>query len=54
MNEEEKKNLKIFKIDEEDLLDIENDNDYRDNLDPNDNNEIIFLLRYKGRLSIKQ
>ena len=53
MNEEEKKNLKIFKIDEEDLLDIENDNDYRDNLDPNDNNEIIFLLRSKGRLSIK-
>ena len=54
INDEEIRNLKIYKIDEEDRLDIENENDYKDNLEPNDNNEIIFILLSNKNKNLKE
>ncbi len=54
INDEEIRNLKIYKIDEEDRLDIENENDYKDNLEPNDNNEIIFILLSNKTKNLKE
>ncbi len=54
INDEEIRNLKIYKIDEEDRLDIENENDYEDNLEPNDNNEIIFILLSNKTKNLKE
>ena len=54
INDEEIGNLKIYKINEEDRLDIENENDYKDNLEPNDNNEIIFILLSNKNKNLKE
>ena len=46
LNKEEIKNLKLYQIDEEgDELIIENENDYQNNLEPNDNVEITYNLK---------
>ena len=54
INDEEIRNLKIYKIDEEDRLDIENEKDYKYNLEPNDNNEIIFILLSNKNKNLKE
>ncbi len=46
LNKQEIKNLKLYQIDEEgDELIIENENDYQNNLEPNDNVEITYNLK---------
>ncbi len=47
MNEEEKKSLKIKVLDYGDEVDIENEDDFNDNLNPDDNNQIIYILYSK-------
>ena len=47
MNEEEKQSLKIKVLDYGDEVDIENKNDFNDNLNPDDNNQIIYILYSK-------
>ena len=47
MSEEEISTLKIYKLDEGDEISIENENDYNDNLNVNENNQIIFILKSK-------
>ncbi len=46
MSEEEKKSLKIFLIDEEgDEISIDSEIDFKENLNSNENNELIYLLK---------
>ena len=47
MNEEEKQSLKIKVLDYGDEVDIENKNDFNENLNPDDNNQIIYILYSK-------
>ena len=50
MSEEEKKSLKIFVLDDEDELTIENEGDFNDSKSSlNDNNELICILKSSGR-----
>ena len=46
MGEEEKKSLKIFLIDEDgDEISIDSESDFNENLNSNENNELIYLLK---------
>ena len=46
MSEEEKKSLKIFLIDEDgDEISIDSESDFTENLNSNENNELIYLLK---------
>ncbi len=48
MNEEEKKSLKIKILDDVgDKIDIDNEIDFKENLNPDDNNQIIYILYSK-------
>ena len=47
MNEEEKQSLKLKVLDYGDEVDIENENDFHDNLNPDENNQIIYILYSK-------
>ena len=55
MSEEEKISFKLYRIDDSgDRLDVENEADFKDNLDPDDNNNIIFLIISSGRKKIEK
>jgi hypothetical protein len=55
MSEEEKISFKLYRIDDSgDRLDVENEVDFKDNLDPDENNNIIFLILSSGRKKIEK
>ena len=55
MSEEEKISFKLYRIDDSgDRLDVENEADFKDNLEPDDNNNIIFLIKSSGRKKIEK
>jgi hypothetical protein len=50
MEKEEIEGLKLYKLDDDnDELLIENEEDFNENLEPNKNNEIIYIIKTKGR-----
>ncbi len=50
MKNEEIESLKLYKLDDDnDELLIENEEDFNENLEPNKNNEIIYIIKTKGR-----
>ena len=54
MGEEEKKSLKIFLIDEDgDEISIDSESDFTENLNSNENNELIYLLKSCKKKMIK-
>ena len=55
MSEEEKISFKLYRIDDSgDRLDVENEADFKDNLEPDENNNIIFLIISSGRKKIEK
>ena len=49
MSDEEKESLKIKIINDGDDMDIENEQDFKDNLDAIENNELVCILTSSGK-----
>ena len=54
IDENEVKSLKIYQLDDEDKLIIENENDFNDCLEANENNQIIYILESTIKKEIKK
>ena len=55
MKNEEIESLKLYKLDDDnDELLIENEEDFNDNLETNQNNEIIYIMKTKERKKEKK
>ena len=54
IDENKKNSLKILRIDEDDEeLDIDNEDDFNNCIEPNENNQIIYILKLDGKKTIK-